>query len=359
VSYDPAVVDWIRQAAKQTGADPAWMLATSLVESGARRGAVGDQGTSFGPFQHHRGGALGSNSPEWANSIAAVQERARHFAKMRIRSGAGAASLQRPANPVGYATKVDSAYAQAVRILEGLGVVAPVEGNEPDVGGVAAAGGLGAAPSSPGSLVERTTQPGLDDRRFELLQGVLDNYSKTTGTRGYQLPRAAARTSLEEVPAPAADGSATGAPSTDAAPTASASASKGRMLGGEFSVGGGQGQGTHSRGEGPDNWQSDNAVDLMAPKGTPIYATVGGIVSPTAGFGAMGPASSRFGGSRLTIQAEDGNEHYFAHLSSYAKGIRPGARITPGQLIGYVGTANGVDHLHYAVRDGDPRRYAR
>jgi len=70
VGNDPIAV--IANNARKFGLDPAAVLAYALEESGARYGAVGDNGTSFGPFQAHIGGAAGSRSPQaasaWANS---------------------------------------------------------------------------------------------------------------------------------------------------------------------------------------------------------------------------------------------------------------------------------------------------
>lgn len=111
-----AVPDIIR-AAQATGIDPAVFLATALTESGARYGAVGDKGTSFGPFQHHKGGALGSHDPAWANSYAGILERAQQFKRLQIATGKGAAALQRPADPAAYAAKVDANLARARQLI--------------------------------------------------------------------------------------------------------------------------------------------------------------------------------------------------------------------------------------------------
>lgn len=62
--------------AQKMGLDPAAVIAYALEESNAKWGAVGDQGTSFGPFQAHIGGAAGNRSPQaaaaWANSPAGL-----------------------------------------------------------------------------------------------------------------------------------------------------------------------------------------------------------------------------------------------------------------------------------------------
>src|SRR5690242_7823081 len=70
---DPILTALIRQGARRRGVDPAAALAVAMVEGGLRRGAIGDQGTSFGTFQLHRGGALpaGRGLP-WADSPAGI-----------------------------------------------------------------------------------------------------------------------------------------------------------------------------------------------------------------------------------------------------------------------------------------------
>jgi murein DD-endopeptidase MepM/ murein hydrolase activator NlpD len=106
--------------------------------------------------------------------------------------------------------------------------------------------------------------------------------------------------------------------------------------------------GTHTLG----NWESDRALDIAVPIGTPIRAPFGGVVGSQ--FGSLGAdPSSRFGGLRLHIASPE-NEWYGAHLSRFAPGIKPGRRVRPGQVVGYSGSASGVAHLHEALRSGDP-----
>ena len=119
----------IRQIGKEMGLTPAQiaaMLATAKVESGLNPNAVGDGGTSFGLFQMHVGGAGGptiQSARRYLDPVTAIRARAKFFRDNNITTGQGAAALQRPADPNGYAAKVNAA-------LKGLGVSlnAPVAG---------------------------------------------------------------------------------------------------------------------------------------------------------------------------------------------------------------------------------------
>lgn len=98
----------------------------------------------------------------------------------------------------------------------------------------------------------------------------------------------------------------------------------------------------------PYNWQSDNALDIMAPIGTPIYAVADGVISASAGFGRSEE------GVRLQLDIA-GNSVFYQHNSAAAPGIRPGVRVRRGQLILYSGAgSNGAQHLHIATLNGDP-----
>lgn len=85
-------------------------------------------------------------------------------------------------------------------------------------------------------------------------------------------------------------------------------------------------------------------VDYAAPRGTAVRATGEGRVS----------FAGRKGGYGKTVLLTHGNGYttLYAHLSRYAKGVRKGARVRQGQVIGYVGStgiATGP-HLHYEFR---------
>ena len=88
-------------------------------------------------------------------------------------------------------------------------------------------------------------------------------------------------------------------------------------------------------------WTTHKGVDYGAPSGTPVLATANGRVSFLGGKGGYGNAIVlKHGGSYSTL---------YAHLSGYQRGLRAGAQVEQGQVIGYVG-ATGLatgPHLHY------------
>ncbi len=104
-------------------------------------------------------------------------------------------------------------------------------------------------------------------------------------------------------------------------------------------------QGTHTLG----NWQSDNAIDIGVPEGTPIYATADGVISGTGGNNDN--PSSRFNGFKATLDGS-GNAWFYTHLSKLV--VHDGQQVKAGDLLGYSGSANGVPHLHIGQRDGNP-----
>lgn len=110
------------------------------------------------------------------------------------------------------------------------------------------------------------------------------------------------------------------------------------------------GAGTHSHTEGPDNWQSDNAIDINVPIGTTVLAPVSGTVVRVSGSWAGG--GGRFDGYGITVRGADGNEFFLKHLS--ASSVHEGERVVQGQPIGKSGAGNGVPHLHLGQMRGNP-----
>lgn len=87
-----------------------------------------------------------------------------------------------------------------------------------------------------------------------------------------------------------------------------------------------------------------DGIDLKAPVGTPIYAIKGGTVRRRNWL-------TRYNGLCLEIMQEDGLLARFLHLHKVAPGLGVGTTITPGMLLGQVGStgrSNGA-HLHYEL----------
>jgi hypothetical protein len=93
------------------------------------------------------------------------------------------------------------------------------------------------------------------------------------------------------------------------------------------------------------NWESDNAIDISTPAGTPIYAPAAGVIGSQ--IGPENSSDPRLQGNRLHLVTAN-NELYFAHLSKLA--VTAGEKVKAGQLLGYSGVANGVAHLHLAEK---------
>ena len=98
-----------------------------------------------------------------------------------------------------------------------------------------------------------------------------------------------------------------------------------------------------------------NAIDFMAPKGTPVLAADDGRIFKLS--------SNEAGG--LTIYATDSRSrmiYYYAHLDRYRRGLDEGDKIRKGDVIGYVGhtgnASRNAPHLHFQImRLDDERRW--
>lgn len=98
------------------------------------------------------------------------------------------------------------------------------------------------------------------------------------------------------------------------------------------------------------------AIDILAPRNTPVVAVEDGTIAKLF--------TSR-GGGGLTIYQFDENDqfaYYYAHLERYASGLAEGERVRRGQVIGFVGTSGNAPpdtpHLHFAVyRLNEERRW--
>jgi murein DD-endopeptidase MepM/ murein hydrolase activator NlpD len=95
-------------------------------------------------------------------------------------------------------------------------------------------------------------------------------------------------------------------------------------------------------------------VDWAAPRGTPIIASGNGTVEKAGWAGGYG--------RQTIVRHANGYETSYNHQSALAKGIKPGAKVRQGQIIGYVGSTglSTGNHLHYELivngRKVDPMR---
>jgi murein DD-endopeptidase MepM/ murein hydrolase activator NlpD len=84
-----------------------------------------------------------------------------------------------------------------------------------------------------------------------------------------------------------------------------------------------------------------NGIDYAAPAGTPIYAVGDGVITRAGWGGGYGNV--------VDIRHQRGYATRYAHMRGFAPGIRAGARVKQGDVIGYVGSTgmSTGPHLHY------------
>jgi len=98
-------------------------------------------------------------------------------------------------------------------------------------------------------------------------------------------------------------------------------------------------------------------VDFAAPRGTPILAAGSGTVERANRYGGYG--------NYIRIRHTDGYKTAYAHLKSFARGVKAGKYVKQDQVIGYVGTTGRSTgpHLHYEVHHHgkkiNPRRLSQ
>jgi murein DD-endopeptidase MepM/ murein hydrolase activator NlpD len=98
-----------------------------------------------------------------------------------------------------------------------------------------------------------------------------------------------------------------------------------------------------------------DAIDIMAPAGTPVLAAADGQIVKLFQSERGGTTIYQLGPSQDVI-------FYYAHLAGYAPGLAEGSNVRQGDVIAYVGdTGNagtGNYHLHFSIAlVSDPKRY--
>lgn len=89
-----------------------------------------------------------------------------------------------------------------------------------------------------------------------------------------------------------------------------------------------------------------DAIDIMAPRGTPVLAAAPGVVEKLF--------RSERGGNTIYIRSLDRKWiYYYAHLDRYRSGLTEGERVRQGRMIGTVGSTGNANpagpHLHFAI----------
>ncbi len=93
----------------------------------------------------------------------------------------------------------------------------------------------------------------------------------------------------------------------------------------------------------PETGIRHDGIDLFAPRGTPVVASVAGAVTRFP---------NPLGGQAVHLQGVDGTRYYLAHLERYGAA----GQVTAGAVIGYVGTSGSArltsPHVHLETYPG-------
>ncbi|HLL76899.1 MAG TPA: M23 family metallopeptidase [Pyrinomonadaceae bacterium] len=93
------------------------------------------------------------------------------------------------------------------------------------------------------------------------------------------------------------------------------------------------------------NGRQHEGQDIFAPHGTPVYSATEGYVVKIG--------ESELGGSTVFVHGAGGRWYYYAHLDSYAPGLKVGDYVTPDTVLGRVGSTGNAagtpPHLHFGV----------
>jgi murein DD-endopeptidase MepM/ murein hydrolase activator NlpD len=97
-------------------------------------------------------------------------------------------------------------------------------------------------------------------------------------------------------------------------------------------------------------WKQHKGIDFAAPVGTPIRATGDGHIDFTGPHGGYG--------NMVVVKHSGSYSTAYAHMSHIASGLKRGARVAQGDVIGYVGTSGWSTgpHLHYEFRVNNDAR---
>lgn len=318
MAVDPRLRQEIVSYARRYNLDPQAVLSVGWAETGLRRHAVGDRGTSFGPFQLHQGGALprGKGLP-WAGSTAGIHYAVRKMAE----SGASGLSGRRAVDAI-------------VRRFE-----RPADPTS-EVGRAMAFYGRG-----PGQVGKASPAPVFGgDVKHEVsnfLLANLQNFAQTGEVLG--LPELMSMRNLEPGDETESNYATGGLAPRSQGGRIFASKSGSPIVGGN-----------HGGEHGTSGLPGYSGVDYFASPGSPAVAPVSGVVTRLSGrdprAGAYQGAGGPLGWS-VYIRDKAGHMHYLTHMGS--RSVRPGQRVVQGQAIGTVANYDKYgrkSHIHYGVR---------
>jgi murein DD-endopeptidase MepM/ murein hydrolase activator NlpD len=99
--------------------------------------------------------------------------------------------------------------------------------------------------------------------------------------------------------------------------------------------------------------RTHHALDILAPRGTPVVAAVDGTIRKLFNSGAGGITIYQFDVAEERV-------YYYAHLDRYADDVAEGLFVKQGTVIGYVGISGNAPvntpHLHFAIEQLTPEK---
>ncbi len=112
--------------------------------------------------------------------------------------------------------------------------------------------------------------------------------------------------------------------------------------------------------KGQSGWQSNNAWDIKASIGTPVYAVVGGTLKTYSDYGPtpIKKNGKTLFGAGFTVDSDGGlPDVYYTHLKDVT--VKQGSKVECGQLLGYVMDFpnSNYDHLHIGVETGNIKQF--
>jgi hypothetical protein len=326
MAIDQRVWKLIQQGARARGLDPRAVGAVALSEGGLRYGAVGDQGSSYGPFQLHRGGALpAGRGAAWANSPAGINYALDRMAFARGMKGRQAIShivkrFERPADPT-------SEISRAWQHYQSLGGAAVdlVNNAVPGAPGSHGRPGRAAVPAS------RVFDPGKMGNR------ILKQFAQGGGNIDFSVLPGLVGSSYRTIPGRPGRPAVPGQPGTPGTPSDPGDLAKGHVPKGQIIPA------TFSRTHETSGLPGYPATDWFKPAGTLVGAPVSGKITRISG--GAGSRGSGIYGWNVYITGDDGSQYFLTHFGSLA-GLKEGMRIKRGTPMGRVAKYGNASHIH-------------